>query len=494
LKDLKLMVLNPPSPPHYDVCRDWAGGFGTASYCPKRNDYGQSDDPILQPCLPFVSAVLLNAGYELKVLDCQRLKMKESQVLKDVAKENPDIIFSLIGFPSLKKDVELLSDIKKTLPETFIVGMGTACKVVPGEILNGGHIDVVLRTDYPYVSNLVDVVEALWRERNLKCVSGVSYLNNEKVVVNTLDSPDPDLSTLPPPSYDLLQLEGYHSFMDLDGVRHKNVPILGSKGCPYGCIYCPYPVGFGRKWTHRLPKEIVDEMEYLHEVHGIQGFQFRDQSFTMNKKHALEVCDEIIRRRLDVVWLCEARVDESSRSLLSKMKEAGCIRIHYGVETGDPDLIRIGKPGVDLQVFRKAFYLTKEIGFWRSAHMIMGWPDESQETLERTYKFVRDLDPDDANWNFLTPYPGTKLYELALKNSWILTQDWSKYTTENVIMSTKNLSKIQLNAARRKFIRDFLRERTKKMFLQIARGKMKPKLSLNDVKNIAKYYITQSRV
>jgi len=493
MKDLKLMILNPPSPPYYDVCRDWAGGFGTASYCPKRDDYGQSEDPLLQPCLPFSCAVLSKAGYELKVLDCQRLKMKKSHVLKEVAKENPNVIFSLIGLPSVKKDVELLGAIKKTLPNTFIVGMGTACKVVSGEILNGEHVDAVLRNDYPYVSNLRDVVEAFGQKKNLKCVHGVSYLNHGKVVV-TPDSAESDLSTLPSPSYDLLQLEGYHTFMDLNGARHKNVPILGSKGCPYGCIYCPYPVGFGRKWTRRLPKEIVDEMEYLHEVHGIRGFQFRDQSFTMNKKHALEVCDEIIKRRLDVVWLCEARVDESSRDLLSKMKEAGCIRIHYGVETGDSNLIRIGKPGVDLQVVRKAFRLTKEIGLWRSAHVIMGWRDESQETLKRTYEFVRDLDPDDANWNFLTPYPGTKLYEMALKNSWILTHDWSKYTTETVIIATKNLDETQLNAARRKFVRDFLRERTKKMFLQIARGKIKPKLSLNDVKNIAKYYITQSRI
>ena len=492
MKDLKLMILNPPSPPHYDVCRDWAGGFGTASYCHKRDDYGQSDNPILQPCLPFASAVLLKAGYELKVLDCQRLKMKSPQVLKDVAKESPDIIFSLIGLPSLKKDVELLGDIKKTVPDIFIVGMGTTCKVIPGEVLHGGCLDAVLRDDYPYVSNLMEVVETFQRKRDLKCVPRVSYLKNGKVA-NTLDSPELDLNTVPPPSYDLLELDGYHTFMDLDGEKHKNVPILGSKGCPYGCIYCPYPVGFGKKWTRRLPKEIVDEIEYLRTVHGIRGFQFRDQSFTMNRRHALEVCREIIRRRLDVVWLCEARVDEVSRELLNKMREAGCIRVHFGVETGDPELIKTGKPGVDLETVRKAFRLTKEIGLWRSAHVIIGWPQESQETLRKTYKFVMNLDPDDANWNFLTPYPGTKLYEIALKNSWILTQDWSKYTTETVIMSTKNLDEIQLNAARRKFVRDFLKEKIKKMLLQLACGRMKLRLSANDLVSLIKYYITQSR-
>jgi anaerobic magnesium-protoporphyrin IX monomethyl ester cyclase len=494
MKDLKLMILNLPSPPHYDVSRDLAGGFGTASYCPRRDDYGQSEAPILQPCLPFASAVLLKAGYDLKVLDCQRLKMTKNEVVKEVGRQNPDIIFCLIGLPSLKKDAELMSTVKKTVAGSFLVGMGTACKAVSREILFSGCVDTVLRTDYPYVSNLVDVVEAFRREKDLKRVSGISYLSDEKILIGTPDSPEFDFSTIPPPCYDLLRVEGYHSFMGLDGTRYKSIPILGSKGCPYGCIYCPYPFGFGSKWTRRLPREIVDEMEYLHEVHGIHGFQFRDQSFTMNKRHALEVCDEIIRRRLDVVWLCEARVNESSRSMLTRMKEAGCIRIHYGVETGDPDIISsIGKPGVDLPAIRKVFRLTKEIGFWRSAHMIIGWPDESQETLERTYRFVRDLDPDDENWNFLTPYPGTKLFETGAENSWILTRNWSEYTTENVIMSTTSLTSAQLNAARRKFIRDSLREKTKKTFLQIARGKMKPTLRLKDVKNIVKYYVTQSR-
>jgi hypothetical protein len=103
--------LNPPSPPHFDVCRDYAGGFGVAWHT-KRVDYGQSMKPCFHPFLPYASAVLSNEGYSYSVLDCQRLKLNKFHTLMNVKNRNPDIIFSLIGLPSLRKDVELLDNIK----------------------------------------------------------------------------------------------------------------------------------------------------------------------------------------------------------------------------------------------------------------------------------------------------------------------------------------------------------------------------------------------
>jgi len=490
-KNIKLIVLNPPSPPYYDVCREWAGGFGIAWHRGKRQDYGQSDDPILQPCLPYVSSILSKEGYDFKVLDCQRLKLNKSQVLKEIGKENPDIVLSLIGLPSLRKDLELLNSIKETVSNTLIVGIGTTCRVIPSEVLLNGSVDVALRSDYPYVSNLVDLIQTFQQEGNLKYVSGVSYVKDGKPV-HTSESVELDLNTIPPPSYDQFEPDGYHSFFtDIRGEKYEYVPILGSKGCPYGCFYCPYPLGFGRKVTYRRPREIVDEMEYLHLAHGIRGFLFRNQSFTMSRKHALEVCDEIVSRGLDVAWFCEARVDEVSREVLQKMREAGCKRIHFGVETGDPEFIKFGKPGVTLEVTRKAFRLTKEIDLWRTAHVILGWPDETLETVRRTYEFVLGLDPDDVNWNTITAYPGTKLYDMAEMNSWVLTRDWSKYTPDTVMMRGKNLTAAQLCAAKREITRDYVRHKVKRLLLEFASGRRKLDLSVSNIKAMIRFYISQ---
>jgi radical SAM superfamily enzyme YgiQ (UPF0313 family) len=485
------MILNPPSPPCYDVCREWAGGFGIAWLREKRQDYGQSDGSLLQPCLPHISAVLAKEGYEFTVLDCQKSRLNKLQVLKEVSKKNPDVVLSLIGLPSLKKDVELLNSIKEILPSTLIVGLGTTCRVIPEEVLINSSVDVALRSDYPYVANLTKLIEAFKRKENPCSVPGISMVDNGKIV-NTPDLPELDLNELPSASYDFFDPSEYHSsFTDLNGEKYDYVPILGSKGCHYGCIYCPYPLGFGRNYTSRPPKSVVDEIEYLHMNYGVDGFLFRDQSFTMSRERAIAMCNEIIRRKLDIAWFCEARVDEVTRELLGKMKDAGCRRIHFGVETGDTRLLGLGKPGVTFRQIMRAFQLTKEAGMWRTAHVILGWPDETLETLSKTYKFVVNLDPDDVNWNTLIPYPGTKLREIAQKNNLIFAKEWSEYTPDTGAMNPKNLTASQLNDAKKTINRNYLKHKTRKLLVQFASGKRKFHLSADDLKGVVKFYISQ---
>jgi radical SAM superfamily enzyme YgiQ (UPF0313 family) len=174
-----------------------------------------------------------------------------------------------------------------------------------------------------------------------------------------------------------------------------------------------------------------------------------------------------------------------SRELLETMKKAGCKRIHYGVETGDPQLIKWGKPQTDLDTIRKAFRLTKEAELWANAHMILGWPEESLETLANTSRFVAEIDPDYVNWNILTPYPGTKLYGMAKEANLILTHDWSKYTSHTIVMKTKWLNAIELQKTINKIKRDYSKKRVRKLLFAIK----KPRFVANELKNIIEGYL-----
>ena len=465
-----------------DVCRDYAGGFGVA-WQTKRGDYGQSMKPCFHPFLPYASAVLSNDGYDYGILDCQRLRWNQFQVLENVKKKDPDVIFSIIGLPSLRNDIKLLDMIKDSLSNTLIVAVGTVCRFLKNDILLNSKVDVVLRNSYPYISGMTKLVEAFSLGRDFKTVPGVSYVK-DRYVISTPESSDIDLAQLLLPCYDALELDGYQDFTDKRGSAHRYIPILVGKGCPYSCIYCPYPLGFGKKWTHKSPNNIVDEIEHLC-ARGIRGFGFRDQSFPMNKTHATKVCKEIVSRRLDIAWACEARVDQVSKDLLELMKKSGCKRIHYGVETGDPILITQGKPGTNLETIRKAFRLTKQLDIWTTAHIILGWPDESFETLTNTYKFILEIDPDTVNWNVLTPYPGTSLYEMAEKNNMIITHDWSKYTSHTVVMKTKWLSANELQKAINNTMRDYSKQRMVKL---LASARKKPFFALNELKRTIKGY------
>ena len=470
-KNSKILLLNLPSPPYQDIDRDLAGGFGVAISC-SRNDYGESMKITLNPFLPYAASLLSGAGYEFKVLDCQRLNLNKPKVLQSVKKENPDTIFSLIGLPSMQKDLELLNEIKKDIRNVSIIGVGTVCRTLPEEVLLKGGVDIILRNDYPYVYNMADLIQALQGSRSLKNIKGISYVKG-KTIVHTPEVPESDINELPLPAYDSIELDGYQSFTDLMGEKYPFISILGSKGCPYPCNYCPYPIGFGRRWTYRFPKEIVDEIEYLHNVRGIKGFFLRDQSFTLNLKHAEKICGEIIRRKLEIAWYCEARVNEVTKEILGKMKKSGCKRVYYGVETGDPEILKMAKPGATLENIRRAFRLTKDVGLWANAHVILGWPDENLKTIENTCRFLLELNPDGINWNFLTPYPGTQIREIAQRYSLILTDNWSHYTSHTIVMRTKNLDANQLQTAGRKLIRDVQKQRIRKLILQFLRFKMR---------------------
>lgn len=463
-KDVKIILLNLPNPSGQRLWRDTAGGFGTA--IPYSSRYKTNGETSLHPFLPYASSLLLEAGYEFKIIDCQKMKFDKSRVLIEVKKESPEIIFSIISLPSLKHDLEILSEIKESIQNVIIVGVGTICRVLPDEVLQKSKVDFVLRDSYPYTFNMMKLIESLWRSTSLKSIGNISYKKNE-TVIHTPDVSETKIANLPNPCYHFLKLNDYETLTDLTGEKHLYVPILESKGCPYRCIYCPYPLGFGSKITFRSPKAIVDEMAYLYSTYGIKAFLLRGQTFAYNRKRAIKICEEIIQRKLDVIWFCESRVDEISKELLNKMKMAGCIRIHYGVETGDPQLLKIAKPCVKLETTEKAFKITKELGIMTQAHIILGWPDETYETLERTRKLILKLDPDEINLNFLTPYPGTQLYEIAKKESLILTTNWSKYTSHDVVMKTKNLSVVKLYKFKNKIIRDFSKQKLKKLLLDM---------------------------
>ena len=478
LKTIKLLVLNLPNPPHRKIDREYAGGFGIAIPLSRirRKDSGK---PCLNLFLPYSAAVAQEAGYEYKILDAQALQLSKATILKNVKKFDLDIVFSMISLPSIYEDKKLLHEIKKEVPNTIVVGCGSVCNVMPEEVLNGGSIDFVARDSFPYINSLRRLLNNFKSLDKIKELPGFSYVNDNKVRNNPSKPPEKEFVDYSP-IYDILPLKEYEHTVSSEGKKRLYIPILGSKGCPYSCSYCPYPIGFGRKTIFKHPKSVVDEIEHLNQM-GVECFLFRNQSFTLNQKWAKDVCKEIINRKLDISWFCEARVDETSKFLLTEMHRAGCKRIHYGVETGDPTLIGIGKPGVHLQNTQESFDAAREIGIWRHAHMILGLPGENRKTLERTFKFLLNLDPDSVSLNFATPYPGTKMYEIAEKNNWIITRNWTYYSSFDVVMTPPSLSAEYLYKMAMRIEKSLLMQKAKQL---LSNG-----LNMNTFKLVANHFM-----
>jgi len=414
------MILNLPSPPGMDVNRDYSGGYGNARLV-NRKDYGHSSDVLFPVFMPYLATKIKRENYELKILDAQATRLNIEGITREIRNKQPEFIISMLALPSIYGDIHLLNKVKEEFPKTFLISMGAVTEFLAEEILRKSKVDFLVSGKYPfYASPIVELIHALEKKprRSFKEISGLIYREKQKGKILIKRNPFQGLQT--DESLDDLDTKIYHEFpmgkyqlcfFDPYGRPLNYFPILSGKGCPFPCVYCPYPIGFGRKIFYKAPINIVNEMEFLNKNFGMKAFVFRDQVFTANKKRVEKICDLISERGLKVNWLFETRVDNISKNLLRKMKTAGCNRIHYGVETGDENLLKkIGKPGVNKELIKEIFKNTSEQGIYTMAHVILGLPGENKKTLMNTYNCLLEIDPDGVNWNLITPYPGTKLF------------------------------------------------------------------------------------
>jgi len=447
------VLLNLPNPHDRNIQREYAGGFGVE---------GDKFGEILLPSyLLYASSAVKHSGCEYDVLDAQAFRYDSFQAVDAVKRSEPDVIISWVSLPSIYHDLKLLNQIKKVKPGTLVIALGTVCNVMPEEVLFKSDVDLVVRGWHPYynlVSNLVDILKRNPLNRDtFNQIDGAIYVNEGKVVQSSVELYHEDLNQLSTDVYFQLPLDKYLAKIpDAEGSTLNCIPIVTGVGCPYSCSYCPYPVGYGRKVIHKSIIRILDEIQFLKTNFGISGFLFREQLFTYDKARVLDLCNEIINRDLQINWYVEARVDQVSEELLSKMKKAGCFRIHYGVETGSSELLRKeGKPGVEIEVIKRTFRMTQELGIATTAHMMLGLPGENWETLKRSLDLLCELNPNSANLNITTPYPGTKLFTMASEQGWISTYDWSKYTSYEAIMGTGEMSADRISQAAKKMRRKF---------------------------------------
>lgn len=436
-KNSKFLLLNLPNPPGCSVYRGYAGGFGTAG-----NAHG---DVLFPVYLLYGISAIKKSGCMYSVLDAQAMNYSCTRVINEVKKIAPDVLISWISLPSIYEDLKLIDAIKKASPDTIIAGLGTICNVMPEEVLFNSNADIAVEGRYPHYNLISNLVNLLNNNQNtpdvFNNIPGARYKINGQIVHSPLKPCDENLDQLSLDAYYELPVKRYlGGITDINGSRVECLPVVTGTGCPFSCMYCPYPIGYGKKVIQKSVDNIITEISFLKNNFGIKGFVFRDQLFTYDKERIIRLCDEIVKNDLDVKWLVEARADQVDKELIMKMKEAGCFRVHYGVETGDPEMLaNVGKPRLNVEIIKNAFRMTREAGIYTLAHMIIGLPGENQNTLKNSLNLLCHLCADEINLNIATPYPGTLLFEVADKKGWISTRDWSKYTSFEAVMKTDEL-------------------------------------------------------
>ncbi len=428
-----------------NVKRDYAGGYGVADPS-KRTTYGHDPEYIVLPymSLLYSTAIVARDGFDVSFVDGQAEGLDASKLIARIKSINPGVIVSVVNLPSIYGDLRLLKTIKGEFPETKIVAIGTVCMPLFQEITNSGAVDVVVRGDAEMV--LPGLLRNL---RSTGALLGEGFDLVDGVVTNKEVARIDDLDSLPEFPYHLMKLDDYWYHVFGKGVKYA--PIFASRGCSYRCYYCPYPVGFGGTIVYRDPVKVVDEIERLYTRYGVRGILFRDQVFTIDWERTDKICNEIIRRGLKIEWVVETRLDRVNERILRKMKEAGCKRIHYGLESGDAELFStLGKDGVHAKMEKlvKNFALTEQLGIGAHMFILIGLEGESWQTIRNTVETIKRIKPLTLQVAIVTPYPGTPLFEEMKEKGLLLTEDWSQYTGFLPVSQARELSASELIEAR----------------------------------------------
>lgn len=430
---MKSLFIEPPFPRHCWITRGQAGKFGTLA--PPKTVFPPLD-------FAYAAAVLEENGYEFELIDAPALNFNVKKLMDRVSNDESSLVIVNTSVVSLTDDLNVASLIKEKSPESLVCVTGSLVSVMPDVALSNPAIDIVIQGEIEYtIVELLKAVEA----GQLKDVHGIAYKKDGVIVKNRNQPLSLNLDELPFPAYHHLPIDRYYYNLL---PRRPFVTMLTSRGCPYKCFYCPYTIGFGSIWRKRSPSSVLDEIQLLVDKFNVKSVLLKDQVFTFDMKRAEEICEGIVERGIDIQWRCETRVDRLSEKLMLKMKEAGCVGIHVGIESGDPKILSaMAKRGLNIDMVRKIFATAKDVGIGTSAFFIIGLPGETKRSIWASYKLARQINPDIIQFTMITPYPGTELYDMAKEKGWILTEDWTKYNLSNVVMRTDKLSKQDLTSA-----------------------------------------------
>ncbi len=438
---MKTLIVNPPTCSGMKYIRE--------GRCEQRlNSFQYVMVPI---SLPMIAGALEAQKHEVKLLDCIANDVDVEGLKKSILEFNPGLVLFNMSTATSSSDIEVINLMRSLTPAHFTV-IGNHATSLPEEVLLASGLDSVIRREPELTAQ--DLVDAVEKGRGLGEVLGISFKDIDGTVMNNEDRPfNENLDDLPFAARHLLENARY----TLPVINEPYTLIITSRGCPYSCIYCTAHQYYGKKLRLRSAANVVDEMKECFEKHHIRNFTMWSDTFNQSKKFVMDVCGEIKKRGLEkkIRWMANSRVDHVDEEVLAEMKSSGCIGVSYGVESGVDEILNNMKKGADAQQAREAVRMTKSAGIEVLTHIIFGLPGETIETINQTIRYVKEMDPDYAQFYCAIPFPKTELEEIGKKNGWITTEDYSKYELNQPILNLPTLSSEQLQKARIRAYREF---------------------------------------
>ncbi len=358
-------------------------------------------------------------SFKVEIIDALAEKLELEEIERQIRQKSPDIVgittttFTLIDVLNIAKVVK---EVNKNI---HVVLGGPHLSIYSEETLAQKDVDVVVIGEGEIT--FCELVKHLADGKPLGEIEGLGFKNDGRIIINQPREYIQNLDEIPFPARELLSLDRYYS---IHGQKEKMTTIFTSRGCPYNCLFCYH--AFGKKFRFRSPGNVVDELQEIMNL-GIKEIFFFDDLFTAKKDFAMGICDEIIKRKLHLVWEIRARINTVDREMLRSLKQAGCSRISYGVEAGTDRILEVLRKGITRQQIIEVFKLTKTVGLITYADFMIGSPGETRQEILETIRFAQKLNPDFVQFSITTPYPQTDLYRLGLEKKFFKEDFWLKF-------------------------------------------------------------------
>ncbi|NWF53585.1 MAG: cobalamin B12-binding domain-containing protein [Syntrophaceae bacterium] len=400
-----------------------------------------------------LGAVLRNSGYGVKIVESASLGWSLSRTVREILQERPAYLGLSCATASVENAAKIALAVKERNPETRVLVGGPHITALPEETLRRFPV-----FDFAVLGEgeaaLPDLLEVLEGKMNPDRVESAVFRQGEKVRVNPRRRFIEDLDRLPFPAFDLLPEfpQAYHAPF-LNYQKGPTASLTSSRGCPQACNFCDRSV-FGNRYRYFSEDYLWDLISLLHRQYGIRHLVFTDDQFAAFRPRLVRLCEKLAGGGLDLRWNCDARVDSVDPDLLRIMKRAGCWMISYGIESGSQKILDHLRKGIMLDQVEQAVRWTQEAGIRAKGLFMIGYPEETEETLGETLAFIGRVRLDEMNLSFLTPYPGTEIYRQAKGNPNFM-EDWARMNALNCLLPPAAVTCRELDKAYRKIIRRF---------------------------------------
>ena len=388
-----------------------------------------------------LAAILEEENTEVDIIDCNASGLDWFKLEEYIDKSQPDIVGATAITPFFNQALQVAELAKKVNPAIITILGGPHVTFTAEETLcQHPEVDIIVLGEGE--QTLVDLIHCLQMHGDLSCIRGIAFRNGNKFI-QTPSQALIDVDKLPLPAYHLLPMEKYYF-----NIFGKFSTVLSSRGCPHRCTFCSEWRFWGAKWRPKQPKMVVDEIDLLHTKYGRECFWFGDDCFNASLEHVEGICNEIIKRGLNISWYYQGRADLviEHQDLLPLMRQSGNLMTQIGIETSTNHELEKFNKHLTMEQIEEAIRLLKKHDIVVQGLQIIGTRTDNADSIAHKLRYMKWLDPDFPIFTMFTPFPGSDVYEEAKTNGWLEILDYSLYQMSYAVMPTEFLSRKQLTS------------------------------------------------